>query len=111
MSVRSGARARCAAWWPGLAPGSAVAAGAGSGSSVERKHRFCPDVTITQVTNPPLPVIVTGTRIEIPDGIAVAVDVVGTDEDGDTHTDIDVTGAYSSTLGVADTDTSGRFVL
>jgi len=67
-------------------------------------------VTITPYTNPPLPVVVTGTRIEIPDGIAVAVDVVGTNDEGDTETDVDIPSASSSAFGVVSTAVKGRFV-
>jgi hypothetical protein len=68
-------------------------------------------VTITQVTSPPLAVVVTGTRIEIPEGIAVAVDVVGTNDEGDTETDIEIPSPTSSALEAYSTDTGSRFVL
>jgi hypothetical protein len=67
-------------------------------------------VTITPYTNPPLPVVVTGTRIEIPDGIAVAVDVVGTNDEGDAETDIDTPSASTSAFGVVNTAVKGRFI-
>ena len=66
-------------------------------------------VNITPVTTPPLAVVLTGTNIQIPDGIAVAADVEGVDEDGDTHTDLSASAAYSS-FGVLETDQEGRFV-
>ena len=67
-------------------------------------------VNITQATTPPLAVVVTGTRIEVPEGIAVAVDVVGINDEGDEEPDIDVPLIYSAALGVISTAVQGRFI-
>ena len=65
---------------------------------------------ITQVTDPPLAVTVGAQGITVPDGIAVAVDVVGINDEGDEEDNLSISPA-SGPLGWIETETTDRFVV
>ena len=72
-----------------------------------------PDLTsvqLTQITTPPLEVTVSPAGISLPDGIAVAVDVMGINDEGDEEDNLSVSAA-SGSVGSVETETTDRFVL
>lgn len=66
-------------------------------------------VQFTQLTNPPLEVTLSAEGITVPDGIAVAADLVGISEEGDEEDNLSISPA-SGPLGWVETGTTDRFV-
>ena len=67
-------------------------------------------VTIAEVTTPPMTVTVSGTGIQIPEGIAVAVDIVGKNSDGDDVHDMSLM-LEGDSLGADSVDNQDRYIL
>jgi len=68
-------------------------------------------VELTPITSPPLDVTVSAAQVEIPVGIAVAVNVLGYDEDDDPVGNIRITPPASITAGVIETAEPEMFIL
>lgn len=64
-------------------------------------------VSLTLKTDPPVEVEVTNEKITIPEGIAIAVDVVGIDADGEDVEDLLVTTETVGTGEIAPVDNEG----
>lgn len=66
-------------------------------------------VQFTQITNPPLEVTISPEGISVPEGIAVAVDMVGINDEGDEEDNLAISPEYGP-LSWDKTDTTDRFV-
>ncbi len=67
-------------------------------------------VEITPITDPPLDVVLSSAKVELPVGIAVAVNVTGLDDEGDPVDQISCTPPGSLTAGVIETAQPDQFI-
>jgi hypothetical protein len=69
-------------------------------------------VTITQLTEPPIDASATAEHVTLAEGTAIGIDVLGLDDEGATHDDIEMIETVSSpAFGWTKTATTARFIV